>query len=446
MSVIPHLHQRLSSCLLGLLLSGAALAQDPVNLEQAESLLNQGKGKEALQLLQPQEAEQAGNPRFDYLLGTALLESGDAARATLALERTLQSSPNHAGARLEMGRAYFALGDYARAQTEFETLLQLNPPQAARETIEAYLKEIDKRKRASQTRVSGYLESAIGRDTNINYATSKSTVYVPIFNSDLTLTEDSIAKADNMGVIAAGAELNHAATENLGLFLGVDAKYRDFIHQKSSNFGTAAFRTGANLGRIQNQLKFLLTGEKLRQNDLPTSDTAGGALEWRYMPRASSAITPFLQYNQLRYRQEANQANDVNQTVLGAGWLESIGGEQNMVAFVAGFGGRENAIHDRADGDKRLLGLRGALQITPLAPLDLFVSVGVQGGRYDQVNYSFDETRRDRQTDSTIGLVWRMIGDVSVKPGINYTRNRSNLELNDYRRTEYLLTVRYDIR
>ena len=51
MSVIPHLHQRLSSCLLGLLLSGAALAQDPVNLEQAESLLNQGKGKEALQLL-----------------------------------------------------------------------------------------------------------------------------------------------------------------------------------------------------------------------------------------------------------------------------------------------------------------------------------------------------------------------------------------------------------
>ena len=29
MSVIPHLHQRLGSCLLGLLLSGAALAQDP---------------------------------------------------------------------------------------------------------------------------------------------------------------------------------------------------------------------------------------------------------------------------------------------------------------------------------------------------------------------------------------------------------------------------------
>ena len=65
---------------------------------------------------------------------------------------------------------------------------------------------------------------------------------------------------------------------------------------------------------------------------------------------------------------ESNQANDVNQTVLGVGWLESIGGN-NTVAFVAGFGGRENAIHERADGDKRLLGLRAALQVTPLASL-----------------------------------------------------------------------------
>lgn len=446
MSAIPNLYQRLSGCLLGMLLASATLAEDPGYLDDAERLLNQGRGKEALQILQPLEAEQAGNPRFDYLLGTAWLESGDAARATLTLERTLQSSPNHAGARLEMGRAYFALGDYTRAQSEFEALQQLNPPLAARETIEAYLNEIDKRKRAAQTRVSAYLETAIGRDSNINYATSKSTVFVPIFNSDLTLTEDSVAKADNMGVFAAGAELNHAANQSLNLLLGVDAKYRDFIHQKSSNFGTAAIRAGANIGQVQNQLKILLTGEKLRQNDLPARDTAGGALEWRYMPRPSTAITPFLQYNQLRYRQEANEVNDVNQTVLGAGWLESLGGGQNMVTFVAAFGGRENAINERADGDKQLLGLRAALQLTPLAALDMFASLGLQGGAYDQANYAFDETRRDRQADATIGLLWRMIGDISVKPSINYTRNRSNIDLNDYRRTEYLLTVRYDLR
>lgn len=442
MAITSHLWQWLG---LSLLLASTTHA-DELNLDQAEQLLNQGQGKQTLQMLQAQEAEQAGDPRFDYLLGTAQLESGDAARATLALERTLQSQPNHAGARLEMGRAYFALGDYNRAQSEFETLLTLNPPPAARATIDAYLQEIERRKRATQTRVSGYLESAIGRDTNINFATSKSTVYVPIFNTDLALSDDSIAKADNMGVFALGAEINHAASEKLGLFLGVDGKYRDFIHQKSHNFGTAALRTGVTLGPVQNQLKLLLAGEKLRQNDHPTRDTAGGALEWRYMPRASSAITPFLQYNQLRYRQEQDAINDVNQTVLGAGWLESMGGSNNAIAFLAGFGGRENALQARADGDKQLLGLRAALQITPLQSLDLYASAGLQHGRYDQVNYTFDETRSDRQTDLNLGLVWRMIGDLSVKPGISYTRNRSSIDINEYRRTEYLLTLRYDLR
>ena len=444
MTLGPHLLRSLGLSL-GLLLATTAHADEP-SLDQAEQLLNQGRGKQALQLLQPQEAEQAGNARFDYLLGTAQLESGDAARATLTLERVLQGNPNHAGARLEMGRAYFALGDYSRARNEFETLQKLNPPPAAREAINAYLQEIDQRQRATQTRVSGYLESAIGRDTNINFATSKSTVYVPIFNTDLALSDSSIAKSDNMGVFALGAELNHAASETLGLFLGVDGKYRDFIHQKDYNFGTAALRTGVTLGTVQNQLKVLLAGEKLRQNDLPTRDTAGGALEWRYMPRASSAITPFLQYNQLRYRQEQDAINDVNQTVLGAGWLESLAGDYNAVAFVAGFGGRENALQARADGDKQLLGLRAALQITPWQSIDLFASAGLQSGRYDQVNYTFDETRMDRQTDLNLGLVWRMIGDISVKPSISYTRNRSTIELNDYRRTEYLLTLRYDLR
>ena len=52
----------------------------------------------------------------------------------------------------------------------------------------------------------------------------------------------------------------------------------------------------------------------------------------------------------------------------------------------------------------------------------------------------------DRQTDLNLGLVWRMIGDLSVKPGISYTRNRSSIDINEYRRTEYLLTLRYDLR
>lgn len=436
------------SLCLGLLCLGmhgtaAGAAADDIN--QAEQLVLQGRAAEALPLLLPHELNQAGDSHYDYLLGTAWLESNDPARASLTLERSLHRNPNHAGARLEMGRAYFAMGDYSRSRAEFEALQKLAPPPAAREAIQAYLEEIERRQTAARTRINAYLESAFGRDGNINFATSKTTVFVPIFNSDLTLNSDSTARADNAGIFAAGAELSHSVTDRINVFFGADARYRNFVHHKDSNFGTAAARTGASFGPQSSQIRIMANAEKLRQNQQPARDSAGGALEWRWMPVASTAITPFIQYNRLRYRQESNTANDAAQTIGGFGWLESLGGNRTML-FLAAFGGKENALNQRADGDKRLLGTRLAWQTGLLPTLDGYVSAGAQRGHYDVRNLAFDRTRLDIQMEASAGLVWRAWGPLSVRPSLNLTRNRSNIEINDYRRTEYLLTVRYDIR
>jgi len=445
MFALKPLHQFLCLGLSALAFHGATLGAAPEDINQAEQLINQGRGAEALPLLLPHETDKAGDARYDYLLGTAWLESNDPARASLTLERSIQSDPNHAGARLEMGRAYFAMGDYSRAQSEFEALQKLNPPPAAREAIGAYLAEIDKRKTASRTRMSGYLETSLAHDSNINYATSKSTIYVPVFNSDLTLTSDSLAKSDNAGVFAGGAEISHAFSDSVGVFVAADVKYRDFIHRKDNNFGTANLRTGISVGSQRNQLKLVLNGEKLRQNDLPARDSLGGALEWRYLPRPTTALTPFIQHNHMRYRQEANLVNDANQTVAGLSWLEALAGNSAML-FVAGFGGKENAINSRADGDKLLAGARLAIQASALPHMDVYASAGLQRGRYDAENIAFDQTRRDLQTEASAGVVIRAGEQLSFRPSLNYTRNRSNIEINDYRRTELLFTVRYDIR
>ena len=124
-----------------LCVTGNALAAD-LNLEQAETLMREGKAAEAYALLQPFEFEQSGNIKFDYLLGIAALDSGKADKATLAFERVLALDPNFAGARIDMARAYFQLGDMTRAKTEFESVLTQNPPPAAKATIYKYLVDI----------------------------------------------------------------------------------------------------------------------------------------------------------------------------------------------------------------------------------------------------------------------------------------------------------------
>src|SRR5512140_876183 len=144
----------------------SALAAGP-DLDQADALMKQGKAAEAYALLEPFEFEQSGNVKFDYLLGIAALDSGKPDKATLAFERVLAVDPNFAGARIDMGRAYFQLGDVARAKTEFESVLTQNPPPAAKATIDNYLAAIEKLESAKKTRTTGYIEAFGGHDSNV---------------------------------------------------------------------------------------------------------------------------------------------------------------------------------------------------------------------------------------------------------------------------------------
>ena len=88
----------------------SALAADDA-LTEATSLIQNGKAREAYELLAPQESEQAGNPEYDYLLGLSAVESGNAVRGIFALERALAVAPNHSGARAAIARAHFMLGE-----------------------------------------------------------------------------------------------------------------------------------------------------------------------------------------------------------------------------------------------------------------------------------------------------------------------------------------------
>src|SRR5688572_19780250 len=109
--------------LLACLLCGLAQAQTV--LEQAKRLMNEGKAAEAFKLLAPLEPQRAGEIDFDYTLGIAALDSGHPDRATIAFERVLATNPDFVGARVDLGRAYFAMGSDDLARAEFETVQRL---------------------------------------------------------------------------------------------------------------------------------------------------------------------------------------------------------------------------------------------------------------------------------------------------------------------------------
>lgn len=162
-------------------------------LREADVLIKSGKPADAYTLLEPLEFDHAGEERFDYLIGIAALDSGKPDKATLAFERALAVDPDFAAARLDMARAYYQLGDLQRARTEFAAALEQHPSEAARLNIQKYLDAIDARKDGKRTRVSGYAEGSVGKDSNVNNSDSQPQIFVDRFATMATLDSANVS-------------------------------------------------------------------------------------------------------------------------------------------------------------------------------------------------------------------------------------------------------------
>ncbi len=75
------------------------------------------------QALAAEESTKAGDPAFDYALGTAASDAGHYGEAIVAFQRVLARQPSNAPARAELARAYALAGDIDTARDQFSTVV-----------------------------------------------------------------------------------------------------------------------------------------------------------------------------------------------------------------------------------------------------------------------------------------------------------------------------------
>ena len=118
------------------------LAQDAL-LDDARSRLAAGDAVGAYALLSPAEEERAGEPDFDYLLGIAALDSGQATLAVFALERVVSVQPDNVLARAELARAYTTLREFESARDELNIVRSSSVPDEAKAQVVRYLDAVE---------------------------------------------------------------------------------------------------------------------------------------------------------------------------------------------------------------------------------------------------------------------------------------------------------------
>jgi len=451
-----------------LMVAGASFAQQAVDaasvtgaafekaLRDADALIKSGKPAEAYALLEPLEFEHAGEERFDYLLGVAALDSGKPDKATLAFERVLTVNPNSAGARMDLARAYYQLGDMLRAQAEFETVLHQNPTPAARTTIEHYLQAIAAQEEGKTTRLTGYMEGALGRDTNANNATAQSQVNVNIPGVGLavaSLSPTSLKTADNYYGLGLGGEAIHGLNPNWGLYAGADLSQRTYFTQKSFDSLGVEGRAGAIYGAEANRVRFGVLGGQYTLGSTRNRNTSGFDADWAHALSPSNQVNLFGQYLQYRFVDPAMQVNDFNQEVAGVGWAHVLADGKSLLSGSLYAGAEQDVSSDitpatptggRADGAKRLGGLRFGGQAAWGEKTVLFANAGWQTGSYDKTNALFLLRRSDQFDDLELGANCQWDTLWTVRPQLSYSRNHSNIPIYSYTRADLSVTLRRD--
>ena len=429
-----------------LFVAGAPAWPAGPDLEKAEALLRANRAQEAYDLLEPHEFDEAGNLKYDYLLGLAALQSGRPDKASLVFERVLAVEPRYLGVRLDLGRAYYQMGDLARASQEFQIVLAQSPPPDLKAAAERHMASIAEIQRPRRLSLLAYVEVGGGRDTNVNSATSTNPILLPgAGNQPFFLDPSSVSAADNYLTGAVGGEVGYLLTPRWSVFAGADARYHSYHEVDTANYGTLDARAGIGLNLGKHFLRGIALGGRYFLDDESNRDNFGGNLEWRYQPGAQDQLSLSATYLRYRYIPEEQKINDFDLGLAGVGWLHVFGTGRTLISFNANVG-YENDTEGRPDGPAWLTGGRVFVQTAVTSSLGAFATVGAQRTNYQNVNETFQVERQDWILDATLGLNWQFARDWALRPQVQLTRNDSNIEINEFNRADLSLNFRKDFR
>lgn len=431
---------------------------DPQAIGQARALLQAGNAKGAYEMLLPLQDKLTGEPEYDYLLGVASLDSGRLEEAIVAFERVLALLPNHAGAQMDLARAYYAAGSFDLAEAAFVRLRESNPPGAAQEAINRYLEAIQARKHQTRAGWTGFGEMGWGYDSNITgVPVDFGSAAQQSFNLiGIEATGNSIKRSAYFAQAAAGAEYSRPLTRGWSLFAGGEARGRGYRHESDFNSLAAEVRAGASRNLGPDQWRTTLSYLEFRQQGAapgepqPTNDrrmlSLGG--DWRRALDTRTQVGASLQFNAVRFPD--NEIEDFDQVFAALSWLRSFEGKGVPMLYLTAFASEDRARNEAFDGatkSKSLLGVRSYLQYSLTPKLQAYNALAAIHRRdKDDFARSTEVQRgRDYYGEATVGLQWEFRDRCALRVQYAYSGNRSNIDIYDFNRHEVSSTIRCDV-
>ncbi len=457
---------------LALLTAGTARA-DAITYEAA-ALLEAGDSQGAYALLSPLEVDRAGDPRFDYLLGLAALETGRATEAVFAFERVLAVEPGNLLARADMARALAALNEMESARRELETVVREGDaiPPEARATIESYLQALrDQPFGRGGREVRAFIAAGYGYDSNVAASVATQNIGGPV--NTLFIPEQS----SGFGRLAGGFNVRYPVGPSWAIvaagnsFAKLNTNDPSTIGGESIDFSQVAFNglLGVEHLRGPDAYSAFVQADHFRIagriDDLGEIDNGGhafrnafgGTVQMRRRLSSASHITAYGQFSRLDYHNQSFR--DVNRWSGGLSYARVFPWRYSPSGYLGLYGGTERNLTSSAkDQGHHFFGVR--LGGSALLRRDLVASLAFN---YEYRSYrDFDRSfalltliatgtaqrirRRDDRVSVRASLDWAVRPRWIVTPSYEYFLASSTLQTTDFDRHVGMVTVRREFR
>lgn len=428
----PDMHRAVCAALL--LAAFASHAQEAP--EDARTLVDDGQYQRAYDVLSPQEAARNDDAAFLYLLGRAALGTGDAEKARIALERSVEIDPDAMPAHLALGRAYHALGQHAKARNQFEVALRFeNLPPDLLTQVEIY----DEAARASleeqrRTTAFGYAATGVGR-YRVN-----STRGTNVFGGG--------DRRETFYNVRVGGGLNHAFRNGYALDATLDYRHR-FYADESRDDRDLRWSVAGSRGFDDGNLAVGLRGRVSYRGDSDYRNDVAGFVDYSRNLGLDDQLAFGISVQRRRYPTGPLRSRSRTTSLATLGWTHAFADGAGSFGFTA-HGGRNTAT-SRPDGESDVYGATANLDYTFGDTLDAFVYVWWERDAYntDRVHFHPDELdegvilrREDNLYEGGAGLVWEFVSTWSLRPELLYIRDQSNVVGFNYSSTEVWLNVR----
>ncbi len=407
----------------------SAQEQNPADfMQKATALMNDGKFKDAYDLLNKNYQARKDDLQINFMLGQCSFEFQKFDEAIKYYKFILSKDPAAHRVRLELARAYTANGQMKEAKKEFQAVLATNPPAVVGENIKKFLDMIEAQKNWYARVSVGYLY-----DSNVNAGPKVNSALM--FGVPFELSNDAKERS------ASGT----LTSLSFGYILPVS---KSFAWQSDFAFNqTAYFRyTEFNSGQYS-----ISTGPSLKNTTWAVSMpvifdyTDIGSDRYSYALGISPQIQYALSQSILLSASWTGQSKYYYTSKDRTGTIWSANGSLRFNLSQSMFI-QPGYRHTEEDTQKAYLDNKsdavslGFYTVLPKG-FSLFVQPSMSWNKYKEKEAAYDHARDDLQYIVNANLSKDLGKGFAAALGYTYTRNDSNFAIYDYKRNQITFQV-----